>query len=76
MRYGSPIMGIATVFDAVFVTCANGQVDALRAYGLKAWDFNTEGSITTPPVIVDGAVYVGNANGNLYAFTPYGDAPL
>ena len=75
-NYGSAVVGIAAVTDAVFVTCANGQVQAIRPYGLQAWEFDTGGAITAPPVIVDGAVYVGNANGNLYAFTPYGHAPL
>ena len=27
-----------------------------------------------PPVSMDGVAYVGNANGNLFAFAPYGDA--
>ena len=75
-QYGSPVTGVAAVFDAVFVTNADGVVDAIRPYGLEGWAYDTGGAITAAPVIVDGAVYVGNATGNLFAFTPYGRAPL
>ena len=76
LHYGSPILGIATVLKAVFITCANGNFDAARNYGQTGEGFSTGTSITTPPVVVDGAVYVGNSSGNFYAVTPYGDAPL
>jgi PQQ-like domain len=69
VHYRSPIMGIAGVYDAVFVALADGHVDAIRPNALEVWNFDTEGTITTPPVIVDGAVCVGNANDNLCAFT-------
>ena len=76
LRYGSPILGIATVLKAVFVTSANGELSFARNYGQKGAGFDTQGSITTPPVVVDGAAYVGNSNGSFYAVTPYGAAPL
>jgi eukaryotic-like serine/threonine-protein kinase len=76
LHYGSPVMGIATVLKAVFITCANGKFDAARTYGQTGEGFDTSAPITTAPVVVDGAVYVGNSNGNLYAVTPYGAPPL
>ena len=76
LRYGSPVMGIATVLKAVFITCADGNFDAARTYGQTGEGFDTSGPITTAPVVVDGAVYVGNSNGDLYAVTPYGAPPL
>jgi outer membrane protein assembly factor BamB len=76
LRYGSPIVGIATVLKAVFLTSANGELSFARNYGQKGAGFNTQGSITTPPVVVDGAAYVGNSSGSFYAVTPYGAAPL
>jgi outer membrane protein assembly factor BamB len=76
LRYGSPVVGIATVLKAVFITCADGKFDAARTYGQTGEGFDTSGPITTGPVVVDGAVYVGNSNGNFYAVTPYGAPPL
>ena len=34
-------------------------------YGL-AWEFQAEGRILAGPVVVDGAVYIGDAKGFLY----------
>jgi len=74
-HYDAPVTGLAAVSDAVFVTSGTG-LDAIRPDGLQGWAYDTGGSITAAPAIDDGAVYVGNANGNLFAFTPYGRAPL
>ncbi len=76
LHYGSPIVGIATVLKAVFITCANGNFNTARNYGQTGEGFNTGASITTAPVVVNGAVYVGNSIGDFYAVTPYGAAPL
>jgi outer membrane protein assembly factor BamB len=75
-QYGAAVTGIAAVNEAVFATTATGVVDAIRADGREgAWTHDMGSATDTPPAIVDGAVYIGDAAGNLIAFTPYGQAP-
>ena len=40
--------------------------------GARKWTFDTLGAVATPVVAVDGTVYVGSADGRLYALTPSG----
>ena len=35
--------------------------------GEKVWDILTGGEITSSPAVVDGVIYVGSHDGNLYA---------
>jgi outer membrane protein assembly factor BamB len=61
------------------VACAevsNGLVSCTRTYtDLDVWKYQTTAGLATAPVILDGTVYVGAGDGNLYAFTSYGLPP-
>ena len=70
-------VGVAAIPDCAFVTYSNGDVVAARPGYSPAWvDYHTDATITTPPAIVDGAVYVDNSGGDLLVFTPFGSAPV
>ncbi len=76
-QFAGAITGIATSSRAVFLTTAPGIVNAVRpTFTEQAWAYDMGSATNAAPAIVDGAVYVGDANGNLVAFTPYGQAPL
>jgi outer membrane protein assembly factor BamB/beta-lactamase regulating signal transducer with metallopeptidase domain len=48
-----------------------GQGDASAATGLKAWEFQADGSIGATPIIgSDGTIYFGTAQGTFYALDP------
>lgn len=77
--FASAVAGISsTNGDAVIVELANGVVGATRGPndGFNFWKYQTGGSLDTTPAIVFGAVYVSAGDGGLYAFTPFGQAPL
>jgi outer membrane protein assembly factor BamB len=47
-----------------------GKVYALdAATGTEQWRFQTGGHVHSSPVVVDGTVYVGSWDGNVYALT-------
>lgn len=71
-------VGVAAIPDCAFVTYSNGDVVAVRPSYSPEWgydEYKSDAPITTPPAIVDGAVYVGNSGGDLLVFTPFGSAP-
>ncbi len=45
---------------------AKYAVDAVS--GTKKWAFQTGGSTDSSPAVVDGVIYVGSSDQNLYAF--------
>ncbi|MGA7923162.1 MAG: PQQ-binding-like beta-propeller repeat protein, partial [Thermoplasmata archaeon] len=74
--YSSGIVGVAAVKGMVVIETAKGQLDAARTYsGIGVWKYQTGGDLVTAPVLIDGGIFVTAEDGNLYAFTPYGDPP-
>ncbi len=65
LRDGSPIVGIATVLKVSISSLAqtgNSRLPAIMGQRERASIHRT--FTTTPPVVVDGAAYVGNSNGD------------
>jgi outer membrane protein assembly factor BamB len=70
------ITGVASVKGVAVLELSNGVIASARSYvDLDIWKYTTEAGLTTAPVIDDGTVYVGAGDGNLYAFTSYGQPP-
>ncbi|HLM91667.1 MAG TPA: PQQ-binding-like beta-propeller repeat protein [Thermoplasmata archaeon] len=70
------IVAVSSAEGIFIMETAKGQVSAARSYTpLVVWKYNTTGSLTTAPAIVDGTIYVAGANGSFYAFTTFGQAP-
>lgn len=76
LNTGSPIAGVATVASVVVYDTTTGIVGASRTYdALPLWKYTTKAGITAPPVIVNGTIYIGAQDWNLYSFTSYGQQP-
>ncbi len=75
--FKSPIVGVAGVNQVPWAETLAGNVDGAKTnQNLRVvYTYKTGAALSTAPAIVDGAVYVGAADGGLYAFTPYGFAP-
>ncbi|MEO9171146.1 MAG: PQQ-binding-like beta-propeller repeat protein, partial [Candidatus Baltobacteraceae bacterium] len=75
---GKPVIGVSNVQGNTFVETASGLVAMIRIVntGFVAWSQQTGSTLSTSPTIVDGTVYIGSADGGLYAFTPQGANPL
>jgi outer membrane protein assembly factor BamB len=72
----SAIVGLGSVDGIIAFETASGTAGATRGYtSLVIWDFTTPGGLASAPVIVDGAIYLATENGNLYAFTTFGQPP-
>jgi outer membrane protein assembly factor BamB len=70
------VVGVGAVNGIIVLETSAGTVSATRGYvHLLLWTYHTLGTLATSPVIVDGTIYVGAADGNLYAFTTYGQPP-
>lgn len=67
--------GVSATLLAIFTTCASGELRVYRPAGGPVWQFATGSALPGSAAVCDGAVIVGNADGDLYAFTPYGRAP-
>jgi outer membrane protein assembly factor BamB len=67
--------GLGGVTNALFSTCTNGLVQAFRPSGEVVWQYSAGSAVTGGPAIADGTLLVGDAAGELWAFTPYGDQP-
>jgi outer membrane protein assembly factor BamB len=75
--YKSPIVGVGTVDGVVIIETASGELGADRTFSSEGlWGYKTGSGLVSSPVIVDGAIYVTAQNGNLYAFTSYGQPPM
>jgi hypothetical protein len=77
-RLGSEIVGIGHSLGVSIATTSSGHVNAIKDNqgGRNQYNFITGGALSSQPAIVDGAVYIGAQNGNLYAFTNHGQAPI
>jgi len=72
----SSIVGVGAVKGVVVFETSAGDANATRGYtDLSLWTFRTAEPLVTAPVIVDGTVYIASTDGNLYAFTTFGQPP-
>ncbi|WP_425604810.1 PQQ-binding-like beta-propeller repeat protein [Halobellus marinus] len=49
---------------------ATGEDTSITAFGIDGapeWRFETDGSVDSSPVVVDGTVYVGSMDNHVYA---------
>jgi outer membrane protein assembly factor BamB len=73
---GSSILSTAAVPNNVVTETLKGQVGITRNNPPELpWKYQTGAGLGTSPAINDGAVYIGAADGGLYAFTPEGKPP-
>jgi outer membrane protein assembly factor BamB len=72
----SPIVGLGAVDGVIVFNNAAGTSSATRGYtDLVVWTFSTGGSLVTSPIVVDGTIYLATSDGNLDAFTTFGQPP-
>lgn len=60
----------------MFVGAGDGSLTGLSTVDGSVESINQYGAAVTGIAAVNEAVYIGDAAGNLIAFTPYGRAPL
>lgn len=58
----------------IVAIAADAEVPGVGIHKVTAWAFQTEGPIRGTPAVVDGAVYVGSADGCVYALDRAGGA--
>jgi outer membrane protein assembly factor BamB len=76
ITFSGAVTGVATVKGVAVAELSSGLITSTRTYSdLDVWRYETKAGLTTAPVVVDGTIYVGAGDGNLYAFTSYGQAP-
>lgn len=76
LHLGAAVTGVAAVKGVAVAELSDGVVTTARTYtDLDTWKFHTSAGLSTAPVVDDGAIYVGAGDGNLYAFTSYGQPP-
>ncbi|MCI4366506.1 MAG: PQQ-binding-like beta-propeller repeat protein, partial [Thermoplasmata archaeon] len=69
IRVGSPIIGVAAAKGVAVFETSTGAFWGARTYAsLITWNSRPGGPLASSPAIVDGTIFVGAENGNLYAF--------
>ncbi|HYA70402.1 MAG TPA: PQQ-binding-like beta-propeller repeat protein [Thermoplasmata archaeon] len=72
----SPIVGLGAVDGVIVYNDAAGVAHATRGYtDLIVWTEATAAGMVTSPIVVDGTVYLTTSDGNLDAFTTFGQPP-
>jgi len=78
-QWGSALVGLSSAFKIAIFESANGFVYSRKPFqplDKSHWQYQTAGTLTTTPALVDGAAFVGADDGGLYAFTFYNQPPL
>lgn len=76
VNFHSPIVGEAAVKGVTILDTSSGTIGSARTYtDLDVWQYQTGAGITSAPIVDNGTVYAGAGDGNLYAFTSYGQPP-
>jgi outer membrane protein assembly factor BamB len=74
-----PIVGLGTVGGYMVGTTSNGLIGAVHPSSpipLLGWGSSYGSSaFGSAPAILDGTLYFGSGNGNVYAFSPHGYNP-
>jgi outer membrane protein assembly factor BamB len=71
------VTGVAAVKGVAVAELSSGLITSVRSYvDLDVWKYRTQSTLSTVPVVDDGTIYVGAADGHLYAFTSYGQPPV
>jgi outer membrane protein assembly factor BamB len=68
------IAGYAAINNGVVVSQGDSAVVALAMHGngTPLWSYPTAGVVDASPAVVPSGIYIGDLNGNVYAFTtPY-----
>jgi outer membrane protein assembly factor BamB len=75
--FDSGIVGVSAAPDINLVATSKGDISVIKDNEgpQSKYTYSTSGALSTQPEIVDGAVYLGAQDGNLYAFTTFGQAP-
>lgn len=74
---GGPITGVASAYETYVFDTSNGVIGAGRiTSGLRSWKRVTKAGAMTPPVVVDGTIYAGGHDSELYAYTTDGQPPV
>lgn len=77
-EYKSPLIGVAGVDGNWMTETSSGALGATRSDGGVAeyvFTYQTGAQLTTSPSIIDGTLYVGAADGGVYAFSTLGVTP-
>jgi outer membrane protein assembly factor BamB len=73
---GKPITGVASSYATYVFDTSTGLIGAGRiTSGERLWERGSSAGALTSPVVVDGTVYAGGHDGDLYAYTTDGQAP-
>jgi len=76
----SPIVGVAGIENNIMVETASGFLGSTRldagAAQTALFIAQTGAGFASAPAILDGTVYAGAGDGNLYAYSPHGVTPL
>ncbi|HEY2580088.1 MAG TPA: PQQ-binding-like beta-propeller repeat protein [Streptosporangiaceae bacterium] len=73
---GGPITGVASAYQIYIFDTSKGVIGAGRVTsGLRDWKRVTTAGAMTSPVAVDGTIYAGGTDSELYAYTTDGQPP-
>lgn len=66
------MQGYAAITNGVVISAGDSAVIALamNGNGSPLWNYPTAGAIDSSPAVVPSGVYIGDLNGNVYAFAP------
>ncbi len=66
------IAGYAAITNDVVISQGDSAVVALamNGNGTPLWSYPTAGEVDCSPAVVPSGIYIGDNNGNLYAFAP------
>ncbi len=77
MPIGGTVIGVSSLDGVAVGDTSSGTVYAARTYGgVLAWNHNVGANLAGSTVWVDSALYFSAENGNLYAYTTFGQSPV
>ncbi len=77
MSVGGTLIGVSSLDGVAVGDTSSGTVYAARTYGgVLAWNHQVGADLGGSTVWVDSALYFSAENGNLYAYTTFGQSPV
>ncbi|MGA8663555.1 MAG: PQQ-binding-like beta-propeller repeat protein [Thermoplasmata archaeon] len=73
-----PLAGVSAVPGVILFSTLSGTVASTRSYLAEDavfWHYTSGIGMASAPVLLDGTIYQSSEDGNLYAFTSYGQEP-